>query len=79
MTEYQETTAEADENAALVFNIASDSTLVGFIYAKPIVRPSAFQIFYDFPFIGHFINSTIGYNYDLALGYASVSDLSPAK
>lgn len=79
VTQYQTTTAESDKNAGLVFNIAPDSTLIGFVYAKPIVRPSAFNMFYNFTYISHFINSTIGYNYDLALSYADVSDLSPSR
>ena len=79
VTQYQTIAAESDKNAALVFNIATDSTLIAFVYAEPIVRPSAFNMFYNFPYVGHFVNSTIGNNYDLALSFAEVSDLTPAR
>jgi len=63
--------AENDDYANLVFELTPTFTLVGFIYAKPIVRPPVFHMFYGIPNSGALANSTIGTESQLCQVFAS--------
>ncbi|KAI0415287.1 hypothetical protein F5X98DRAFT_347015 [Xylaria grammica] len=57
--------AEEDPNADISFNLNPAQGFVEFIYAKPVVRPDTFNMFYDIPSKSQAINSTIGSMLDL--------------
>lgn len=58
--------AEGDDYANLIFQISPTATLVGFIYAKPVVQPPVFQMFSNIPHSSALVNSTIGTELQLA-------------
>ncbi|KAI1127655.1 hypothetical protein F5Y10DRAFT_292692 [Nemania abortiva] len=57
--------AEGDPNAAISFSLNPQIGFVQFIYAKPVVRPSPYSMFYQIPFQSRAINSTVGSMVDL--------------
>ncbi|OJD36444.1 fad linked oxidase-like protein [Diplodia corticola] len=71
--------AENDTSAGLVFNVSPDGTILGFVYGKPVEKPDVYSMFYDIPYTQNYINSTLGNTYELALAFADVTDLSPAR
>ncbi|KAL8946771.1 MAG: hypothetical protein Q9222_006883 [Ikaeria aurantiellina] len=71
--------SENDINANLVFSIGNAATLVGFVYAKPVVRPAVYKAFYNIPFNTSFINSTIGSNQALVKAFSSVGGTETAR
>lgn len=78
LVDYQ-AAAEKDPNANLVWTAVATGTLVGFIYAKPVVEPAVFSMFYPIPYVVASTPSTIGTQADLADAYANVIPLTPSK
>ncbi|KAI0882026.1 uncharacterized protein GGS22DRAFT_196179 [Annulohypoxylon maeteangense] len=71
--------AENDTAAGLVFNLTPDAGLVGFIYGKPVERPSVYKSFDGIPSNGVYVNSTIGTWLDLADGFANTTSLTASR
>ncbi|KAL8723579.1 MAG: hypothetical protein Q9181_007249 [Wetmoreana brouardii] len=71
--------AENDIHANLVFSIGNGATLVGFVYAKPVVRPPVYSPFYNIPFNMSFINSTIDSPQALVKAFSSVGGTVVAR
>ncbi|KAI1347650.1 hypothetical protein F5Y01DRAFT_318523 [Xylaria sp. FL0043] len=68
--------AEKDPNAEISFSLNPAQAFVAFIYAKPIVRPDIFKMFYDIPSTSQVINSTIGNMLDLN---NAMSNITPER
>ncbi|KAI9697354.1 MAG: hypothetical protein M1820_007860 [Bogoriella megaspora] len=71
--------AEKDPDATLVFQVTPTTTLLGFSYAKPIVRPPIFDEFLSLPYNSTYTNSTVGTASDLAFSYAGTEPLVAQK
>ncbi|KAI0429968.1 hypothetical protein F5Y09DRAFT_309013 [Xylaria sp. FL1042] len=68
--------AEKDPNSDISFSLNPSQCFVAFIYAKPIVRPDIFKMFYDIPSTTQVINSTIGNMLDLN---NAMSNITPER
>ncbi|KAI3339005.1 hypothetical protein F4824DRAFT_508939 [Ustulina deusta] len=68
--------AEKDPDADISFNLTPAQGFVAFIYAKPVVRPDTFKMFYDIQSKSQAINSTIGNILDLN---DAMSDITPER
>ena len=78
LTAYQ-AAAENDINANLVFSIGNEVTLVGFVYAKPVVQPAVYKSFFSLPYNMTFINSTVAPIQALVEAFSSVGGSAVAR
>ncbi|KAI0971311.1 hypothetical protein F4678DRAFT_434412 [Xylaria arbuscula] len=65
--------AENDPNAEISFNLNPAQAFVVFIYAKPVIRPDIYNMFYNIPSSSQAINSTIGNMLDLNNAMAEIT------
>ncbi len=68
--------AEKDPDADISFNLTPAQGFVAFIYAKPVVRPDTFKMFYDIQSKSQAINSTIG---NILYLNDAMSDITPER
>lgn len=68
--------AEKDPYADISFNLNPSQAFVAFIYAKPIVRPDIFNMFYNISSNSRALNSTIGNMMDLN---NAMSNITPER
>ncbi|KAK9775110.1 putative FAD-binding PCMH-type domain-containing protein [Seiridium cardinale] len=69
--EYQ-VAAESDLRASFAFSLSNNHTIVAFIYSSPVENPATFSMFYDIPYLRHFIAPSFGTPYTLAAAFEQV-------
>lgn len=76
--------AEDDPNAGLIFTITPSATVLGLVYAKPVVRPPVFEAFIgnrdgELTPLASYINSTISSWVEMHDAFASLGPATTAK
>lgn len=76
--------AEEDPNAGLIFTITPSATVLGFVYAKPVVRPAVFDAFLrnddgNLTPLAPYINSSISSLVEMHDAFASLAPATKAR
>lgn len=76
--------AENDPNAGLIFTITPSATVLGLVYAKPVVRPAVFEAFLansdgKLTPLASYINSTISSLVEMHEAFSSLGPVTTAN